>query len=71
LIDTPVARVTDENRENLGKIFAKVAETKQIILLFTPNEYSKEISKILDMKSSSRRTCELSAGEMESSIEEL
>jgi len=71
LIDTPVARVTDENRENLGKIFAKVGETKQIILLFTPNEYSKEISKILDMKCSSRRTCELSAGEMESSIKEL
>jgi len=71
MIDTPVARVTDENRENLGKIFAKVGETKQIILLFTPNEYSKEISKILDMKSSSRRSCELSAGEIESSIKEL
>lgn len=71
MIDTPVARVTDENRVNLGKIFARVGETKQIILLFTPNEYSKEISKILDMKCSSRQTCELSAGEMESSIKEL
>lgn len=71
IIDTPVARVTDENRENLGRIFANVGEKKQIILLFTPNEYSEEISKVMDKKSSSRRNCVLSSDETEATLKEL
>ena len=69
LVDTPVARVSDEHRENLGKIFSKVSKNKQIILLFTPAEYSKEISKLLDTENSSRFNFELSENEKETRLE--
>lgn len=46
LIDTPVARVSGKHRENFAKIFLKVSENKQIILLFTPAEYSDDIKNI-------------------------
>ena len=71
IIDTPVARVSDENRENFAKIFSKIGEKKQTILLFTPSEYSKEISKYLDIVASSRYKFSLSSGEKESRLEEL
>lgn len=48
LIDTPVAKVSDEHRVNFSKIFLEVSKNKQIILLFTPSEYSEDVSSILD-----------------------
>lgn len=69
LIDTPVARVTDEHRENIGKIFLEVCKNKQIILLFTPAEYSIDISKSLDKKSSNRFNIKLSSDEKEAKFE--
>lgn len=71
LIDTPVARVSDEHRENFGKIFSKVSGDKQTILLFTPAEYSKDISELLDKKSSTRYVFKLSADEKETKVEVL
>lgn len=71
IIDTPVARVSDENRENFGNIFTKIGEKKQTILLFTPSEYSKEISKHLDIVASNRYKFSLISGEKESRLEEL
>ena len=71
LIDTPVARVSDEHRVNLGKIFSKVGENKQMILLFTPAEYSKDISELLDKKASTRYVFKLSADEKETRVEVL
>ena len=50
LIDTPVARVSDEHRENFAKIFLEVSKYKQIILLLTPAEYSEDISDLLEEK---------------------
>mgnify|MGYP001108782905 CR=1 FL=1 len=69
LIDTPVARVSDEHRVNLGNVFSEVSNIKQIILLFTPAEYSKDISKILDVKSSNRFLCKLLPDENETKLE--
>ena len=69
LVDTPVARVADEHRENLGKIFSKVSKNKQIILLFTSAEYSKEISKLLDTENSNRFNFKLSENEKETRLE--
>ena len=46
IIDTPVARVDSEHKGNFAKIFMKVSENKQIILLLTPTEYSDEIKNI-------------------------
>jgi len=71
LIDTPVARVSDTNRENLGKIFDEISDNKQVILLFTPDEYSEEISKLLDKTSSKRFNLILSQNEKETIFEEV
>lgn len=48
LVDSPAGRVSNEQRENLGKAFSAVSNDKQVILLFLPTEYSTDISKILD-----------------------
>lgn len=48
LIDTPVARISDDNRTNFANTFLDVTKNKQIILLFTPNEYSKEIRDLFE-----------------------
>ena len=47
-IDTPVGRVSDINRENFAKVLLDVSQYKQIILAFTPSEYSDEISSVLN-----------------------
>lgn len=47
-IDTPVARVSDINRVNFAKILCEVSKNKQIIMTFSPDEYSPEIKKIFD-----------------------
>lgn len=47
-IDTPVGRVSDINRENFAKSLITVSKKKQLILAFTPSEYSDEIRKYFD-----------------------
>ena len=42
-IDTPVGRVSDNNRINFAKTLVDVSTQKQIVLAFTPSEYSDEI----------------------------
>jgi DNA sulfur modification protein DndD len=45
-IDTPVARVSDINRVNFANVLCEVSKNKQIIMTFSPDEYSPEIRKI-------------------------
>lgn len=52
-IDTPVGRVSDENREHFAKSLISVSQSKQLILAFTPSEYSIEIKKYFDNAASS------------------
>lgn len=47
-IDTPVGRVSDENRENFAQVLLDISKKKQIILAFTPSEYSGEIKSVLN-----------------------
>lgn len=47
-IDTPVGRVSDENRENFAQVLLDISQKKQIILAFTPSEYSDEIKSVLN-----------------------
>ena len=47
-IDTPVARVSDINRTNFANVLCEVSKNKQIIMTFSPDEYSPEIKKIFD-----------------------
>lgn len=46
VIDSPVGRVSDTNRENFGKVLTRVSKEKQLIMLFTPSEYSDEIKPL-------------------------
>ena len=61
-IDTPVGRVSDDNRECFAKSLIEVSKEKQLILAFTPSEYSVEISKYFDNYSASKNNL-LSADE--------
>lgn len=47
-IDTPVGRVDLENRVNFATVLNQLSENKQVIITFTPSEYSKEIRDILE-----------------------
>lgn len=46
-IDTPVGRVSDYNRRNFSEVLLQLSNHKQIILAFTPSEYSEEIKDVL------------------------
>lgn len=46
-IDTPVGRVSDLNRENFAKVLLDVSKNKEMMLSFTPDEYSAEVSDIM------------------------
>lgn len=69
LIDTPVARVSDEQRENFGKILIEISKEKQIILLFTNDEYSDNIKKIISPMASNQYAIEMAPDEMSTTIE--
>ena len=47
-IDTPVGRVDLENRANFAAVLRQLSQDKQIIITFTPSEYSQEIRDILE-----------------------
>ncbi len=47
-IDTPIARASGENRENFARTLVEVSRRKQLILAFTPDEYSESISNEFD-----------------------
>ena len=48
LIDSPLGRVSDENRESMAKALLEVSKDKQIIMLFTPDEYSEAVRTLYD-----------------------
>jgi len=54
VVDSPLGRVSDENRELMAKVLLNVSREKQIIMLFTPDEYSKNVANIFNDASSLR-----------------
>lgn len=46
VIDSPLGRVSDDNRENMAKALLDISKDKQIIMLFTPDEYSEAVKDI-------------------------
>lgn len=48
VIDSPVGRVSDVNRQKFAESLAKISENKQIIMMFTPDEYSDDVSNVFD-----------------------
>lgn len=66
VIDSPLGRVSDDNRENMAKALLDVSRDKQIIMLFTPDEYSSSVQKLYQ---SSANVRELKLSSDESFIE--
>ena len=48
VIDTPLARVSDKHRENFAKVLYEVGKNKQILLLFTPAEFSEDVKSLFN-----------------------
>lgn len=48
LIDTPLARVSDENRVNFAEVLFEISKEKQMILILTPDEFSDNIQPIFE-----------------------
>ena len=48
MIDSPLGRVSDDNRENMARALQDVSRDKQIIMLFTPDEYSPAVRQMYD-----------------------
>jgi len=69
LIDTPVARVSGKHRENFATIFLRVSENKQIILLFTPAEYSEDVKSIFNTNVIKKYKINMLSDEKEAKIE--
>lgn len=46
-IDTPLGRVGEKNRINFTEVLTGIAESKQVILSFTPTEYDDNVRRIL------------------------
>lgn len=66
-IDTPVGRVDLDNRANFAEVLSQLSENKQVIMTFTPSEYSKEIRNVLEPCSSTFREL-ITVDESETSI---
>lgn len=49
-IDTPIGRVDPDNRANFIRILLEVANSKQVILTFTPSEYDDDVKEILALE---------------------
>ena len=71
MIDTPVARVSDDQRVNFGKTLAQISYDKQIFLLFTPAEYSPDIQAVVEPELSNKYLFEMSADEKQTIIKEV
>ena len=63
VVDSPLGRVSDDNRVNMANELLKVAKQKQIIMLFTPDEYSDEVKNLYDEAAASIREINLSSDE--------
>lgn len=68
VIDSPVGRISDENRENFTKVLFGVSENKQIILLFSPSEYSEEVQSIIENNYSTKRSIIVTDDEREVTV---
>lgn len=66
VIDSPLGRVSDDNRENMARALLEISRDKQIIMLFTPDEYSAPVRAMYDSLAEVR---ELSLSEDESHVE--
>jgi len=71
IIDRPLAMISGKPRENIANMLAQIGENKQVVLFFTPDDYSTDISGILDRSKSKKYQINLTQNEKEANMEEL
>ncbi len=71
IIDTPVSRISDENRKNFAMTLAKMSLNKQFFILFTPDEYSQDVRDAFKDVNCKKYKYTLSVDEKETKIEVL
>jgi DNA sulfur modification protein DndD len=69
LVDTPVARVADQNRANFAEQLERVSHEKQIILLLTSAEHDGDVSRLLDPTASTRHRLRYAEDELVTEVE--
>ena len=47
ILFTPLGRVGEKNRINFTEVLTGIAESKQVILSFTPTEYDDNVRRML------------------------
>lgn len=65
IIDSPVGRISDTNRREFARVLVDVSRKKEVIMLFTPSEYSSEVATLLDKESTGKIIIEVSDDESE------
>lgn len=70
IIDSPVGRISDTNREEFARVLVEVSKNKEVIMLFTPSEYSDEVAPLLDRESTGKVIIEVSDDESETIMNE-
>lgn len=70
VIDSPVGRISDTNRAEFAKVLVEVSRKKEVILLFTPSDYSEEIQPLYDEQCTSKRYIEVDEEEIQASVRE-
>ena len=71
LIDTPLARVSDDHRVNFANTFIEISKNKQITLLLTPAEYSEEIQELFNKEDILKLEIVMAKDESHSVIQEV
>jgi DNA sulfur modification protein DndD len=46
LIDTPTYNMTGDNKTNFAEVLSEISQSKQIILMLTPTEFSSELQRV-------------------------
>ncbi len=69
VVDTPLSRVAGENRRNMARVLLDFSKNKQIIMLFTPDEYTPQVAETYDNIVATKRNIKLT--DDESMVEEV
>lgn len=69
VIDTPVGRISDKNREDFAKSLVEISKERQMILLFTPDEFSENVQNEFTPARLASKCRILSRDEKESYVE--
>jgi DNA sulfur modification protein DndD len=69
IIDTPIARISDINKDNFAKVLLEISKEKQLILFLTPDEYTPKIQQAFEPSINTKYYLKLSQDETITTLE--